>query len=91
MMSRLNKGRLRVLTDSHVYIFPPPGSLADKQNPIPELKVELRVLNPTFWIRLCMMSALGFAEAYMYGDVECDDLTALFKVYPSNFPGVSCV
>lgn len=26
------------------------------------------------------MSALGFAEAFMYGDVECDDLVTLFKV-----------
>lgn len=27
-----------------------------------------------------MMSDLGFAEAYMYGDAECNDLPALFKV-----------
>lgn len=26
------------------------------------------------------MSDLGFAEAFMYGDVECDDLVTLFKV-----------
>ena len=25
------------------------------------------------------MSDLGFAEAFMYGDVECDDLVTLFK------------
>ena len=80
MLSRITKGRLRIVTDSHVYIFPPPGSLADKQNPVPELTAEFRVLNPTFWIRLCMMSDLGFAEAYMYGDAECKDLPALFKV-----------
>lgn len=28
------------------------------------------------------MSDLGFAEAFMYGDVECDDLVTLFKVCP---------
>lgn len=83
-MSRVTKGRLRIVTDSHVYIFPPPGSLADKQNPVPGLTAEFRVLNPTFWIRLCMMSDLGFAEAYMYGDAECNDLPALFKVSPSE-------
>lgn len=81
-MSRITKGRLRIVTDSHVYIFPPPGSPADKQNPVPDLTAEFRVLNPTFWIRLCMMSDLGFAEAYMYGDAECNDLSALFKVSP---------
>lgn len=85
MMSRINNGRLRVVTDSHVYIFPPPGSPADKQNPVPELKAEFRVLNPAFWVRLFMTSELGFAEAYMYGDVECDDLPAVFKVYFSYF------
>jgi len=26
------------------------------------------------------MGDLGFAEAYMYGDVECDDLISLFRV-----------
>jgi cyclopropane-fatty-acyl-phospholipid synthase len=30
------------------------------------------------------MSDLGFAEAFMYGDVECDDLVTLFKVVPST-------
>lgn len=83
-MSRIDKGRLRIVTDSHVYIFPPPGSLADKKNPNPELKAEFRVVNPTFWIRLCLMSDLGFAEAYMYGDAECGDLPTLFKVYLSD-------
>lgn len=78
-MSRITKGRLRIVTDTHVYIFPTPGSPSDKQNPMPELTAQFRVLNPTFWIRLCMMSDLGFAEAYMYGDAECSDLPALFK------------
>lgn len=82
MMSRITKGRLRIVTDSHVYIFPPPGSPADKRNPVPGLTAEFRVLNPTFWIRLCLMSDLGFAEAYMYGDAECNDLSTLFKVRP---------
>lgn len=88
MLSRMSKGRLRVVTDSRIYTFPPPGSPAAKNNPIPELKVELRVLNPSFWVRRCITSDVGVAEAYMYGDVECDDLTALFKVCPPNFSGV---
>lgn len=50
---------------------------------MPGLTAQFRVLNPTFWIRLCMMSDLGFAEAYMYGDAECDDLPTLFK---ASFP-----
>lgn len=26
------------------------------------------------------MSDLGFSEAYMFGDIECDDLIAVFTV-----------
>ncbi len=68
-------GELRVLTLSNVYEFRDPHS--DSQSP---LKAELRVVNDVFWVRLCTMGDLGFAEAYMYGDVECDDLVSLFMV-----------
>jgi cyclopropane-fatty-acyl-phospholipid synthase len=40
----------------------------------------LRVINNTFWVRLCMMGDLGFAEAYMFGDVQCEDLISTFLV-----------
>ncbi|EPQ54577.1 cyclopropane-fatty-acyl-phospholipid synthase [Gloeophyllum trabeum ATCC 11539] len=51
---------------------------------MPELKAELRVVNDVFWVRLCTMSDLGFAEAYMYGDVECDDLVSVFMMFIYN-------
>lgn len=80
-MQKITNGHLRVLTYSHIYTFPLP-ELANggKVNGRPDLKAELRVLNDSFWVRLCAMGDLGFAEAYMYGDVECDDLVSLFKV-----------
>jgi cyclopropane-fatty-acyl-phospholipid synthase len=80
-MQRISKGQLRVLTYSHIYSFPAPGATDDTE----EFKAELRVLNDAFWIRLCLMSDLGFAESYMYGDVECDDLVSLFNVINHNF------
>ncbi|KAJ7625387.1 CFS1-like protein [Mycena polygramma] len=79
-MQNISQGRLRVLTYSHIYSFPAPGAPDDSQ----EFKAELRVLNDAFWIRLCLMSDLGFAEAYMYGDVECDDLVSLFNIFLDN-------
>jgi cyclopropane-fatty-acyl-phospholipid synthase len=83
-MQNINKGHLRVLTYSHIYNFPSPDSAATKENlnpnPMSDLKAELRVVNDVFWIRLCTMGDLGFAEAYMYGDVECDDLVSTFLV-----------
>jgi len=80
-MQKITKGHLRVLTYSHIYTFPLPELGNGGQiNGRPDLKAELRVLNDSFWVRLCAMGDLGFAEAYMYGDVECDDLVSLFKV-----------
>lgn len=72
-----------MLTFSHIYNFPALGP-GDEDNEAPDLKSELRVVNDVFWIRLCAMGDLGFAEAYMYGDVECDDLVSIFQVSSSQ-------
>lgn len=42
----------------------------------------LVVVKDVFWLRMAAMSDLGFAEAYMFGDVLCsqDDLLSLFRV-----------
>jgi hypothetical protein len=79
-MKRMTSGHLRVLTYSNIYVFPSGrDAVAPKES---TRKAELRVANDVFWIRLCVMGDLGFAEAYMYGDVECDDLVSLFHVRP---------
>ncbi|EGN98375.1 hypothetical protein SERLA73DRAFT_91705, partial [Serpula lacrymans var. lacrymans S7.3] len=80
LMQKITSGHLRVLTYSQIYAFP---SLKGP-NPKDDLKAELRVIKDTFWIRLVTMGDLGFSEAYMYGDVECDDLVALFKIFLHN-------
>ena len=41
---------------------------------------ELTVRNPNFWLRLCAMGDLGFSEAYMYGEIDCEDLVKVFLV-----------
>jgi len=43
-------------------------------------KVELRVRKEAFWVRLFLFADMGFAEAYMLGEVECADLTGFFQV-----------
>ena len=48
-------------------------------------KVELRVLKETFWVRVFLFADMGFAEAYMLGEVECADLTAFFQVCLQRF------
>ncbi|KIY71193.1 CFS1-like protein [Cylindrobasidium torrendii FP15055 ss-10] len=78
-MRNTTKGSFRVLTTRTIYNFPS-GGPADPN----ARTAELRVVNDAFWIRLCMMGDLGFAEAYMYGDVECDDLVSLFNIFLDN-------
>ncbi|ELU43980.1 CFS1-like protein [Rhizoctonia solani AG-1 IA] len=78
---KITVGHLRVLTESHIYNFPPHGSEGIQDGP----SAELRVVKDSFWIRLVTMSDLGFAEAFMYGDVECDDLVTLFKQFEKMF------
>ncbi|KAH9949848.1 S-adenosyl-L-methionine-dependent methyltransferase, partial [Amylocystis lapponica] len=44
----------------------------------------LTVHNPVFWLRLCAMGDLGFSEAFMYGEVACDDLVKVFSIFIAN-------
>lgn len=43
-------------------------------------RCELVVKKDAFWVRLFLFADMGFAEAYMLGDVECEDLTQFFEV-----------
>ena len=51
-------------------------------------KVELLVKKETFWVRLFLFADMGFAEAYMLGEVECADLTSFFQVSTSLVRGI---
>ncbi|KAI0039598.1 cyclopropane-fatty-acyl-phospholipid synthase [Auriscalpium vulgare] len=79
VLKNIEVGQLRIVTADRVYEFP-----SGKQAPSTNLSGELRVVNDTFWVRVCTMSDLGFAEAYMYGDVECDDLVSVFLIFMRN-------
>ncbi|TVY65611.1 Tuberculostearic acid methyltransferase UfaA1 [Lachnellula suecica] len=47
-------------------------------------KVELVVRKEAFWVRLFLFADMGFAEAYMLGEVECEDLTGFFQLFILN-------
>ncbi len=55
-----------------------------KASPVP--RVELAVKKEAFWIRLFMFADMGFAEAFMLGEIECADLTAFFQVSGRHSP-----
>lgn len=59
----MNHGHLRIVTSDREYVFPISDS--DSHRPIDKhdnIRAELKVINPSFWIRLALMSDLGFAE-----------------------------
>ena len=47
---------------------------------------ELHIINPLrFYALVARRGSLGFAEAFIAGHVECDDLTGLFSFYLDNY------
>ncbi|KZV98619.1 cyclopropane-fatty-acyl-phospholipid synthase [Exidia glandulosa HHB12029] len=78
-LSNFHAGQLRILkSDGSVLSLP----AVPKTGPC----AELRVVRDTFWVRLACMGGLGFAEAYMFGDVHCapEDLRSVFKIFLLN-------
>lgn len=47
-------------------------------------KVEIVVKNDAFWMRVLLFADMGFAESFMLGDFECEDLTSFFRVGESE-------
>ncbi|KAK4046516.1 hypothetical protein OIO90_006545 [Microbotryomycetes sp. JL221] len=96
LMEKIQRGQLRVISVStgEVYTFGQPAIYNErhknpdktaKPNPLTdEIRAELRVVNDAFWLRMLLLSDLGFSEAFMVGDVETDDLDALFKLFIIN-------
>lgn len=47
-------------------------------------RVELIVKKESFWMRAFLFADMGFAEAYMLGEIECADLAAFFQLFILN-------
>jgi cyclopropane-fatty-acyl-phospholipid synthase len=84
LLSRIERGTL-LLVDSpagtrHVFGEKLSGKsgLPRRADTVP--RVEVVVNNDAFWIRLFLFADMGFAEAYMLGDFDCQDLTSFFQV-----------
>ena len=84
VLKRITVGRISIVTNKCTYEFPAGGP--DNSTSHEGLHSELRVINDAFWVRLCTMGALGFAEAYMFGDVVCEDLISTFLVSTVHEP-----
>ncbi|SCV74620.1 BQ2448_7649 [Microbotryum intermedium] len=95
MMEHIERGQLRVITkEDGIFTFGTPVIYNDEhpnpnkqQEPNPardEIRAEIKVLNDAFWVRMLLLADLGISEAYMNGDIEVDDLNALFKLFIIN-------
>jgi len=53
-------------------------------------RVKLVVKDEAFWMRLLLFADMGFAEAFMLGELECAHLTSFFQVSCSEATPVEC-
>ncbi|TIA99755.1 hypothetical protein E3P96_02831 [Wallemia ichthyophaga] len=76
-INRIEIGRLVVLGDEGAVVF-------GKGDPGKQPQATITVKNHAFWVRLLLMNDVGFSEAYMFGDIDVDDLTSVFKIFIAN-------
>ncbi|KAF8625729.1 hypothetical protein AX15_005220 [Amanita polypyramis BW_CC] len=88
LLQNIQTGQLTIYTPTTVYTFPVSGKHNGKR---PDLKAELRVVSDAFWVRLATMGDLGFGEAYMFGEVMCDDLVSVFELFFENEDSLASV
>ncbi|OJT10650.1 Tuberculostearic acid methyltransferase UfaA1 [Trametes pubescens] len=88
LLKDIANGTLTIHTADRTYCFGEDravhGGVDADADTLKAPKAELTVRNPVFWLRLCAMGDLGFAEAYMYGEIDCDDLAKVFLVFLAN-------
>ncbi|PSR78660.1 hypothetical protein PHLCEN_2v7311 [Hermanssonia centrifuga] len=77
ILKNMKHGRLTLRTASHTYIFPTVGTNDE------ETSATIDVVSSYFFLRLLSARSpdLGFAEAYMFGDVRFGDDDELLKVF----------
>lgn len=86
LMKNIEFGELKLITQSESITF---GRSKIHLETEEELRSEIRVLNDAFWLRMFLLSDLGFAEAYMVGDIEVIGLDSLFKIFILNRSNLS--
>lgn len=84
VLRNITEGSLHIYTPDQHYAFP------EKHSPDSSSPAEIHVRNPTFWLRLATMGDLGFAESYMFGDIDCD-LIKVFSVFLKNKSRLSSI
>lgn len=81
---RLVKRSLESLTDGALTLHTADGTSHFGQSG--DLRTQLYVHRPRFFPRAVLGGRLSIAECYLQGDWDCDDLTALFRIFIRNAP-----
>jgi cyclopropane-fatty-acyl-phospholipid synthase len=76
-------GQLHELKHSQLFVHDVDGS-KHAFGPTGALNVELHINASSAWTRLLLAHDIGFAEAYMLGELSCSDLTAFFRLFIQN-------
>jgi cyclopropane-fatty-acyl-phospholipid synthase len=76
LLGRLSRGTLHVLEDGRRATFRGERPLAAT-----DLEVTVRVRDPRAWAQVATRGTVGFGEAYIRGDFECDDLVGLVRLF----------
>ncbi|KAI0821219.1 Mycolic acid cyclopropane synthetase-domain-containing protein [Irpex lacteus] len=86
-LQNITVGQLTITTDGTTYTFPTkpaggPKSSNESDGPYARIVVK----NKSFFLRLAASPDIGFAEAYMFGDIdiETDQLVDVFRIFILN-------
>lgn len=87
LFNKIQRGQLTLITQDRFLTFGHP--IVDQGSGPEDLRTQIKVINPAFWLRMFLMSDIGFAEAYMVGDIEVVGLESLFKIFILNRSNLS--
>lgn len=76
-LTRIVVGKIVIKYKATEHVF---GNTFDKT----VISAKLVVRKEIFWTRLLLSTDLGFAESYMFGDFECDDMPTLLRIIAMN-------
>ncbi|POW07859.1 hypothetical protein PSTT_07942 [Puccinia striiformis] len=86
LLSKIEFGQIKLNTKQESLVF---GKSKVHPETDEELAVVIEVVNDAFWLRMFLLSDIGFAEAYMVGDIQVDRLDSLFKIFILNRSNLS--
>ncbi|KAJ7621392.1 cyclopropane-fatty-acyl-phospholipid synthase [Roridomyces roridus] len=75
VLSKIKVGKITVLTTEKTYNF----GMLDA-----DLRATLDIKSDAFWVRVGLFTDLGLAEAFMFGDVDCEDVSSLIQILIAN-------